>query len=252
MLPNDVLHEKIAPHLSAWDYASMANVCSQWRTVFDEIIYDHCVFDEKKWIQIPGVKSVSSCKVDPEKKAKLLKRLRSPCDIFNEPDPNYPHRFEKRKNNLFLETRKVILFPQEVNGEAVNINRLGQIVGFAKVIISCGMDFRKQVAERTYFAEVTLDLIPKSREITHQKKIDLLDSKDCRVPSPLEACISTLVMNLDQELGPVRFRDQDSRSTATNVVDELRIAVGPATPRGHFTDDVNRSVGVLAVKEVQL
>jgi len=264
----------IAPHLCARESASMAKVCKLWGLIFtercDEILYDTCVFDEKKWLQILGVNSVnggSIYKVDPELKKDYLKRLKSPCDIFNEKDPIQAHRFEQRKSILFCDTRRVILIPEMINDELVNINRIGQILGFANAKTGKAFDYiigketdeyRTKVTERTYFVEVTLDVIPRSRATTHEKKEnELLKPKGCRAPSPLEAVISNLVLNLGKE--KEFFFGQEGRLWTYSATDELyerwRLVVGAASPLGpevRYNYDDNVLVGVAAAVEVLL
>jgi len=280
ILTNDVLLGALAPCLSLPDCAVLRRVCSQWGSVFtneklDEILYERSVFDEKKWLQIPGVNSVngvSTYKVDPELKKDYIKRLKSPCDIFNEPDKIKRHRFENPTNNRIRriwETRRVILIPEMINDELVNINRIGQILGFVKANKTgtafeyiCGKEtdeYRTKVADRTCFIEVTLDVIPGSRGTMYEKKEnELLKPKGYRAPSPLEAVISNLVLNLGKEKG--LFFGREGKFWTYIATDELygrrRLIVGAASPLGprvgdYFSDD-NCYVGVVAVVEVLL
>jgi len=276
-LPNDVLLECIAPHLSVRDYASMAKVCSQWGSIFtpkcDEILYDRFVFDEKKWLQIRGVKSVSTYKVEPELKKEYIKRLKSPCDFFNEKDPIQPHRFEKRTNNLICDTRRLILIPEMINGEHVNINKIGRISGFVKgswtafrFIEDESDEYRERVAGKTKFLEVTLDVIPGSRNATYEEKEGiLLKPKDYSVPSPLEALISMLVLNLGREdefffsAGEHYTFTTTSEFPSTNKLASYRTRVGAVSEWGIHVDNYSYDdefgdelVGVMAVKEVLL
>jgi len=277
-LKNDVLLGALAPCLSFPDCAVLRRVCSEWASVFtneilDEILFDRSIFDEKKWRQIPGVNSVSPSpyKTDPELKKDYIKRLKSPCDIFNEPDKIKRHRFENPTNNRIRriwETRRVILIPEMINDELVNINRINQILGFARAnktgtafeyIIGKETDeYRTKVAGQTRYLEVTLDVIPGSRCTTHEKKEnELLKPKGYRAPSPLEAVISNLVLNLGKE--KEFFFGREGTWWTYTATEELfgrwRLVVGAASPLGpevgHSPDD-NSFVGVAAAVEVLL
>jgi len=271
-LPNEVLRYKIAPRLSLGDYAIMAKVCSHWGTVFTEIcdekLYERYVFDEKKWLQIPGVNSVSAYKVDPERKKGYVKRLKRRCDIFNTYDPIQPHRFEKRTNYRIWriwETHLVILIPEKINEEPVTINLLGQIPGFQEEYTGTAFvqidnrlsKFLTIVSERTYFVEVTMDVIPGSRGTKHEEKVNkLLKPKGYRVPSPLEAAISNLVLNRGKK--NEFFFGQEGKhgtSTATHLIsnDGWSLVIGGNTgwgPRIAYFPEVFDSVGVMGVRNV--
>jgi len=274
-LPKEVFFGEITPRLSLRDYASMAKVCSQWGLIFteicDEILYDTCVVDEKKWLQILGVNSVNSIspyKVDPELKKGYIKRLKSPCDIFNEKDNLQAHRFENRINKpLFCDTRRVILIPEMINDELVNINRINQILGFARanktgtafefIIGEATDEYRTKVADRTYFIEVTLDVIPGSRGTMQKKENELLKPKGYRAPSPLEAVISNLVLNLGKE--KEFFFGREGQLWTYTATDELyesrRLIVGAASPLGPWVNCYclsNVNAGVMAAVEVLL
>jgi len=272
-LPDEMLVD-IAPHLCARDCARMAKVCKQWGLIFTEIcderLYDTCVFDEKKWLQILGVNSVNNgntYKVDPELKKDYLKRLKSTCDIFNEKDKVQAHSFEERTSILFCDTRRVILIPEMINDELVNINRIGQILGFTNAKTGTAFEYiigketdeyRTKVAERTYYVEIALDVIPGSRCTTHEKKEnDLLKPKGYRAPSPLEAVINNLVLNLGKK--KEFFFGKEGKYWTFTATDELygkwRLVVGAASPLGPtvnaFNDDYD-DVGVAAAVEVLL
>jgi len=275
-LPDDVLSQIVDPCLSVLDCVALQRVCKQWRRVFtnemlnvDEKLYDHVVFDEKKWLQITGVISISTCVVDPELKKDYIKRLKTPCDMFNELDGR-PHRFQNG-NNRFWETRRVILIPEMINGELVNINRIGKILGFVKANKTgtafyhiCGRDteeFRTRVSGKLKFLEVTLDVIPYSRggnPLGSEAK--LLKPKGYRAPSPLEAVICNLVLNLGKEKEFYFSSSQEGKlatHTGTNgLYQACPVIVGGASPCGLDVDygfncgDYN--VGVVAVMEVLL
>jgi len=273
-LPDDVL-VSIAPHLCTRDCASMAKVCKQWGLIFTEIcderLYDTCVFDEKKWLQFQGVNSVNNgntYEVNPELKKDYLKRLKSPCDIFHEKDPIQAHKFEQRKSILFCDTRRVILIPEMINGELVNINRIAQIFGFPKANnTETGLyptpgnekdEYRTKVAERTHFVEVSLDLIPGSRLTKHERKEIMLKRKGYRAPSPLEAVISIIVLNLGKE-NEFFFGKEGKHQTltATDALlnERFRLVFG-AVSLGVLEEECmnvpNYNVGVMAAAEVLL
>jgi len=214
LLP-DTIYKEIVPKLTLSDCVAMARACKQWSIVFSGIpgdrIYDRVIFDEKMWKQIPGIESVSTYEVDPDKKEELLKRLQDPCDIFNVPDPIEPHRFQERTDNRFWETRLVILFPKEINGKPVTINLIGELHRFGGAKISEeafpfnifndseDREHRKKAAEGTYFAEVCLDAFPGTRDTSHQQKMDLLEPTTYRIPSLLEGAIGNLVIKFCQK-----------------------------------------------------
>jgi len=272
MLPHEVIGEGIGPHLPAQDCARMATVCELWGSIFtkvcDERLWDRVVFDEKKWLQIPGVKSVSTYEVELAKKAELIKRLKSPCDIFNEKDPIQPHRFENPTNKLICETRMLILFPHKINESYVNVNRIGQIFSYMKEIDNKGTAFdfmfgddahstyRQMPAKRTYLAEVSLDVIPKSRDTQYSKKIDLLNCKGYRIPSPFEAVTSILIMNIGKN-SDYYFGDRNRDFTRTSTDGshmKMGLAVGMSFD-GHGMNvngdcQPNKDYGAMAVKEV--
>jgi len=277
---DDVLKNNIAdPNLSVSDCGSLAKVCTQWNGVFtqeflEKKLWDHTVFDEKKWLQVPGVFVVSDDPaLTPVQKADLINKLKQKCDFFNEPDNIQAHRFEGSTNNRFWQTRLVILFPEMINGEPVDINRMGRLFSFEKADDAnaemvfdyiCGdenEEYRNRPATRTYFAIVTLDVIPKSRGTQHEEKENnLLQPKGCRAPTPLEAVISNLVMNL----GPSQekkgyFFGRESKFwtyTATNeLFNNWRLVVGGASSSGpklnsSYYYDAGSNVGVMAVAEV--
>jgi len=271
----EVLFGAIVPHLSLQDCEAMTRVSLQWRSVFnealDEKLYDHVVFDEKKWRQVPGVESVSEYKVDPEKKGEYIKKLKLRCDVFNEPDVTQPHRFQKSTNNWFWQTHKVILFPEKINGQPVNINSIGKLFSFEKENNTGTVfnyingreddEYRNLSLQMTFYLEVSLDIVPGSRKPPYEVKAGLVKSKNCRVPTPLEALISNVVINIGS------LQKKEGYYFGTGKVGEIytftmtdmkikknwRLVVGAASPAGlriiiDYGDP--SSIGVMAVKQV--
>ena len=272
-MTDDLIKDVMAPKLSLQDCKSLSKVCKQWNGVFtqqvlEEKLLDDVTFGKKKWLQVSGVSDVSDDPIlNQAQKTTLINKLKEKCDFFNEPDNIQPHRFQKSTNNRFWQTRLVILFPEKINREPVDINRMGRIFSFekegdAKTVfdIICGNEneeYRNRPATRTYFAIVTLDVIPGSRRTSHEAKENLLHPKGYRVPTPLEAVISNLVMNL----GPCQkkegyFFGKEGKWWTYTATDELfngyRLVVGAASSSGPGVDPDygNAGVGAAAVEEV--
>ena len=257
--------------LSLQDCSTLARVGKQWDAVFtkklDESLWNMCVFDEEKWkTKVPGVTSVSCYKIDPVKKTALIAQLKLKCNFWN--------------NNGFWQTRLVILLPKKINEQPVNIKLIGQIFSFVKdqvfdpndrfwainagtafsYLVDAHSSYWDPALERTCFLMATLYAIPgSSGKVTHEEKEGLL-KPDYRAPSPLEATISELVMNIGQSqknegyffgkgYGKTAF-------TATNVLYQGgRMVVGENSSKGikvwnEYHDE--DWIGMMAVKEVDL
>jgi len=116
-----------------------------------------------------------------------------------------------------------------------------------------------RLAERTYFAEVTLDVIPKSRETSQYKKEQLLNSKGYKVPSLLEGIISNLVMNLGKEkelfFGPGTYTttsEEYGRFFSHRVIVGDSVLAGPRVIYSFMDDDSTKITGAMAIKDVDL
>jgi len=268
-----------AQHLSMPDCAVIRTVCSQWGSVFgkalDEKLYNHVVFDEKKWLQVTGISDVSSREVNPKIKAEYIQKLKRKCDVFNEPDPIQAHTFKETiGKNYFWQTHKVILLPMRINGEPVTINKIGELFSFEKTekqekgtvfdyIYGAETEkYRNLPLTENIFIEVSLDVIPGSRRVVYAVKEGLVKSKGCRVPTPLEALISNVVLNIEpsqKKEGYYFGRGKPGECWAYTVTDtkineRVFLVVGGASPLGpevkRNRDGDYFAVGVMAVAEV--
>jgi len=275
--PDEVLWST-APHLPMKDCALMRTVCSQWGSLFgkalDEKLYNHVVFDEKKWLQVPGISDVSSREVNPKIKADYIKKLKTLCDVFNEHDMIQAHTFKETiGKNYFWQTHKVILLPLMINGEPVTINKIGKLFSFEKTekqekgtvfdyIYGAETDkYRNLPLMENIFIEVSLDVIPGSRKGVYAVKEGLVKSKGCRVPTPVEALISNVVLNIEpsQKKEGYYFGKGKAGELWTYTITDTKISewaflvVGGASSSGlcvEYDDDDNDAVGVMAVAEV--
>jgi len=275
LLLKDVLLGKITPHLSVTDSVAMKRVCSQWRLVFtenilDEKLYDHVVFDETNWRQVLGIDEVTGREVNPIIKAEYIQKLKRKCDVFNEPDKIKAHRFQETiGHNYFWQTHKVILLPVMINGELVNINKIGKLFSFEKQENNKGTVFeyiygaetekyRNLPLTESIFIEVTLDVVPGSRRVEYAEKEAMLKPKSCRVPTPLEALISNVVLNIEppQKKEEYYFGRGDKLWTYTITNMKLNewsyMVVGGASASGlpPFISVNFDDVGVMAAAEV--
>jgi len=275
--PDEVLWST-APHLPMKDCALMRIVCSQWGSLFgkalDEKLYNHVVFDEKKWLQVPGISDVSSREVNLKIKTDYIKKLKMPCDVFNEPDLVQAHKFQKTiGKNYFWQTHKVILLPLTINGEPVTINKIGELFSFEKTekqekgtvfdyIYGAETEkYRNLPLMENIFIEVTLDVVPGSRRVVYAVKEGLVKSKGCRVPTPLEALISNVVLNIEPSQKKEGYYFGKGKAgewwtytiTDTKINECVLLVVGGASPLGpavQYCNDDAVSIGVMAVAEV--
>jgi len=276
LLLKDVLLGKITPHLSVTDSVAMKRVCSQWRLVFtenilDEKLYDHVVFDETNWRQVLGIDEVTGREVNPIIKAEYIQKLKRKCDVFNEPDKIKAHRFQETiGHNYFWQTHKVILLPVMINGELVNINKIGKLFSFENQEKNNGTVFdyiegaeaekyRNLPLTESIFIEVTLDVVPGSRKLKYAEKEALVKSKGCRVPTPLEALISNVVLNIEPSQKKEGYYFGRGDKLWTSTITDMKfnewacLVVGGASASGlaaveHSGGDGH--VGVMAAAEV--
>jgi effector-binding domain-containing protein len=282
-LSKDLITSKVMPNLSIQDCGAMAKTCRAWRRAIigtcteatkqvlspmDQKLYDTIVFGKKDWEQY-GIEVGEEPPITW--KIRLLTEFKGLCPFFNEPDPIQPHRFQGRKNNRMWETFKVILIPN-----TVDINDIGITFSFEKtekkanddgtvfsyIAGDQNSDYRTEKAPKSKYLKVALDVIPRSRKTTYEKKVELLEPKGYRVPTPLEAVIKNVVLNI----GPSKDRKgyffpkggngQYWTYTATDTLfNNRRLVVGAASAAGplvfnFYAGGDFSNVGVAAVAEV--
>lgn len=272
-MPRDVLVHVVGKSLSLSGFAALAQVCTVWRAMIQPNIEKKCLeevsFGKDKWLNIPGVSSVSEEPALTEEQEKwVIAKLKGNCRFFNEKDSIQPHRFENDKIKKTWQTQKLIFFPEKINGDPRTINSQNRLFHFIKEvndgtafehIVGSEADvFRNQPAPKSYWALVTLDVVPGSRGISHAQKELLLTRKECRAPTPNEATTSNLIMNLGpskEKKGYFFGREGTYRTytATTELYNSYRLVVGAAAPSGPNANslyDGNVSVGVAAVAEV--
>lgn len=249
-IAEDVLVNGVTKEFSLPDFVALSRVCKAWYTMIqpniDKKLLEVVSFGKDKWLNIPGVWDVSEEPVLTEDQKKvIIAKLKGNCEFFNEPDLVQPHRFQNDKIKKTWQTQKLIFFPEKINKEPRTINTQNRLFHFIKevdngtafdFIIGNEKDaFRNQPAPKSYWALVTLDVVPGSRGIIHDKKVSLLTCKGYRDPTPNEAITSNLIMNL----GPSKekqgyFFGREGRfrtyTATTELYNSSRLTVGTAAP----------------------
>lgn len=275
----DALVSGVGKELSLPNFAALALVCMAWQKMIQPNIekkaLEVVLFGKDKWRSLPGVWAVSeeAALTEDQKKA-IIAKLKSPCEFFNVKDSVQPHRFQNDKIKRVWrvwQTQRCLFFTETINGEPRTINGQNRLFHFIKevydgtafeFIIGEEEDaFRNQAAPKSYWAWVTLDVVPNSRGIPHDKKVTLLTGKGYREPTPNEAVTSNLILNL----GPSKEK-QDyyfgknkeefwTYTTTTELYNIWRLIVGAASPSGlRMTRDYDygdyNDVGAAGVAEV--
>ena len=248
----DVLVDVVGKELSLPDFAALARVCKAWQTMIqpniEKKLLEEVSFGKDKWLSIPGVWGVSEeLALTEAQKERIIAKLKGNCEFFNEPDSTQPHRFQNDKIKRTWQTQKLIFFTETINGEPRTINSQNSLFHFIKEVdngtafeyITGGKEdaFRNQPAPKSYWALVTLDVVPGSRRTTHEKKESLLTCKGYRVPTPNEATTSNLIMNLgpSKEKKGYFFGRKGvywTYTATTELYKRYRLVVGAAAPSG--------------------
>lgn len=217
-----VIRDWLMPELSFSDCIAMAHVCREWKSIIDPCLDDkffsEFVFGKTQWEQVPGVTDVGvEPKLTLDQKARLIAKFKRVCPFFNKPDSVQPHRFQDEKIKRCWQTFRAILIPEVINGIPVNINLINHVFSFEKkvedprgrlfkhIIGDKKYDYRTKSSGRSYFLIVSLDVVPGSRNTDYPTKYSLVSSKGFRIPTPLEAVISTAVLNLKPKVGDDYF-----------------------------------------------
>jgi hypothetical protein len=272
----DVLVSCVGKELSLPDFAVLARVCQVWQTIIqpklDTEFLELVSFGRDKWLSLPGVWDVSEepALTEDQKKA-IIDKLKRDCKFFNEPDSVQPHRFQNdKKIKKMWQTHKLIFFPETINGEPRTINSQNRLFHFIKEVddgtaFECivgneGDAFRNQPAPKSYRGWVTLDVVPGSRGIAHDKKVSLLTCKGYRNLTPNDSVTSNLILNLGpskEKQGYFFGRNKEgfwTYTATTELYNNYRLIVGAAAPSGPevripFYDD-DDLVGAAGVAEV--
>jgi hypothetical protein len=269
----------VMKRLSLSDWGSLARVCVQWNVFVQHIldakwteIQNSMTFGRDKWLNIPGVVTVSDEPPLTEDQIKSIKaKCRETCQVFNEKDPIQPHRFQNDKVKRTWQTHILIFFPEFINDDRRSLNVIGSLFRFERegdnptvfewMPGNEGDAFRNRSPQGSYWRWVPRDIFPGSRRTLPEKKLEIVRNKGCMVPSPGDAATAELIMNLghSHEDGDYFFgrggNGKLSTYTATDgEYDGWGLVVGAAAPSGLCVDarvdDDLGNVGVAGFSEV--
>jgi hypothetical protein len=212
-LQKDVIRSNLMSLLSLRDCAAMARVCKQWKNFIQPELGNHhlseVIFGKKQWEDIPGIYDVGEEPVlSDDQKARLITKLKRCCPYFNQPDNIQPHRFCGKTNNKFWNTFKIILIPEKINGQPVDMDLIGDLFRFEKnkkdpnwvnqqtVFDYINWNVNSDRPMKNKFLIVSKDVLPGSRGTRYEKKVELVLAEGFRVPKPLEALIMNVVLNI--------------------------------------------------------
>lgn len=211
-ISQDVWKNSLLPMMHLSDLNVISKVSHAWNSITQPCINTEwanikkvAVFGKPEWLKIPGINDVGEePTLIPDETLKVI--LMAACPFFNQKDSIQPHRFEHEdKIKRVWQTHMLILFPMTINGEARTANSLGTLFKFLNqkntgtvydLIIGGGEDeYRNRSSSKPYFALVTTDVIPDSRELNYEQKNNCMISKGYRVPDANEAITAILIMN---------------------------------------------------------
>jgi hypothetical protein len=186
------LQKKVQPILDA-----------EWNRILKAI-----TFGRDTWLNIPGVVTVSDEPLVTENQLKTITaKLKAVCQIFNEPDPVKPHRFQYGKVKKTWETHMLIFFPEFINGEYRTLNVIGHLFRFERegdnptVFESLpnvyDETYRKQSPSGSYWRLVPRDVFPMSRYTQSEKMMEIVKCKGRVIPHPSDAATAILTMNFE-------------------------------------------------------
>jgi hypothetical protein len=278
LISNDILKNTLKPALGLSGYGVLARVSKTFQKKIQPIldaewnqILKAITFGRDKWLNIPGVITVSDEPPLTKDQVEGLKaKFRGTCQVFNEPDPIQPHRFQNDKVKKTWQTHMLIFFPEFINDDPRTLNVIGRLFRFERegdnptvfeyIPGNDGVEFRNMSASGSYWRWVPRDVFPGSRRTLHDRKVEIVTSKGCIVPSPIDAATAVLIMNLDHshEDGDYFFcRGRNGELWTYTVTDGefdgWKLVVGAAALSGLFVRDSadgNASVGIAGFAEV--
>lgn len=271
-MTGDVL-DVVGKELSLLQLTALTRVCKLWEAIIqpkvDRRLLEEVSFGKKKWLNIPGVEDVSDeyALTEDQKKA-IITKLKGNCEFFNITDSKHPHRFQNKKIKKTWQTHLLMFFPEKINKAARTIDSQNHLFHFIKEVDNgkayyCFDGVEEEACkqpDRSYWALITLDVIPESRDTTQETKKNLLECKGYRIPTLNEAITSNLIMNLEaSKLKKDYFFGMEQGGswtfTATEELHNEGLAVGGTGASG-LRVLVNRTsskaVGAAGVMEVPI
>lgn len=197
--------------LSLPEFGILARVCKAWKEItlsrIDQKLLEEVSFGKDQWLGVPGVASLSEeILLTKTQKKKIIAKLKGKCELFNESDPIQPHRFQNEKIKSTWHTQKLIFFPKAINGKPRTINSQNELF---RSIIEGGHGivfdfpfgtnqeaFCNQPALESFWGLVLMDVAPRTRKTTQEKKVCILGAKRYKLLTPNDAVTSNLIMNL--------------------------------------------------------
>jgi hypothetical protein len=218
LITNDVLKNTLKPMLGVPVYGALARVSKTFQKRIEPLldvewnkILKTITFGKDKWLNIPGVVSVSDEPTFTEEQLKsLTSKFKGNCQIFNEPDPVQAHRFQNDKIKKTWATHMLIFFPESINGNPRTLNVIGPLFRFERAGCSSTVfgrmppnDELHQSPSGSYWRVVPRDIFPGSRGhgLLENKVTDIIKNKGYMIPLPMDAATAVLIMNLDIRLG---------------------------------------------------
>jgi len=191
-IPSEVISFGIFPFLSSWeDVGRASGVCKEWRQCAEpekvKRVKDFC-FGLKDWNKYYG------CEVDKTPLPQnMWKILTGPCPFWSK--------------KQVRETHMLILIPKTVKGKPLTLNTLQELIQKPKQGHAPNYQFNFGLAKKTfgdqsipksYWALMTKDLIPSSRNKNYSEQKALIKSP-YTIPGALEIVTGILMHHVKSE-----------------------------------------------------